>query len=146
MFRGRYAHTIDAKGRVSIPAPYRPEIQEHMDRPPYLTNQPRCLGLYPHEQWLEFEKSLVSMSQVRPEVQLFARFLVSGAVACPIDGHGRIAVPPHLRQHAGLEREVTILGTGPHVEIWNREEGEREIERASERAEDLARTMADLGL
>jgi MraZ protein len=146
MFRGRFGHTIDAKGRVSIPAAYRSEIQEQDENPPFLTNLPRCLGLYPNERWLDFERSLVNMSQVRPEVQLFARFLVSGAVECPIDGHGRITVPAHLREHAGLEREVTILGTGTHIEVWNREDGQREIERAAARADDLATMIADLGL
>ncbi len=59
MFRGRFAHTIDAKGRVSIPASFRVELEQD-ERPPFLTNLPRCLALYPNDQWLENEGRVAS--------------------------------------------------------------------------------------
>lgn len=146
MFRGRHAHTIDGKGRLSLPAAYRAELQEHDDRPPFLTNLSRCLALYPHEKWLDFEERMSSMSQVRPEVHALQRFLFSGAVSSPIDRQGRILVPPQLREHAELEREVMIAGVGPRIEVWNRERLERELQRTAERSDEISSVLADLGL
>lgn len=146
MFRGRFAHTMDAKGRLSVPAPLRAELQEHEDRPPFLTNLPRCLGLYPHQRWLEIEERMASLSQVRSEVQAYQRFLLSGAQPCPIDRQGRLLVPPTLREHAALGREVMIAGVGPRVEIWNRERFEDELRGTVERSEQISSVLADLGL
>ena len=146
MFRGRFAHTIDAKGRVSIPAGFRVELQEHDERPPFLTNLPRCLALYPNEKWLEIEERVANLSQIRPEVQAYQRFLVSGAQPCPIDRQGRMLVPPPLREHAGLEREVIIAGVGPRIEMWDRERFDEELRLTIERSDEISSVLADLGL
>jgi MraZ protein len=146
MFRGRYPHTIDPKGRVSMPTAFRAELQEHEDRPPFVTNLSRCLALFPQQRWLEFEERMASLSQVRPEVQAFQRFLVSGAQECAIDRQGRILLPQHLRQHAGLEREVIIAGVGPRIEIWDRSRLDEEIRRVAERNDEISTVLADLGL
>jgi MraZ protein len=137
---------MDPKGRVSMPMIYRAELQEHEDRPPFVTNLSRCLALFPHERWLELEERMASLSQVRPEVQAYQRFLVSGAQECPIDRQGRILLPQHLRQHAGLERDVVIAGVGPRIEIWDRGRLEDEIRRVTERHDEISRDLADLGL
>ena len=122
MARGRFAHTIDAKGRVSIPAGLRVELQATDDRPPILTNlvDTPAVGLFSHDRWEEIERRLANMSQMQPEIQSVQRMLVSGAVESPIDGQGRLLIPPHLREHAGLDREVTIAGVGARIEIWDR--------------------------
>lgn len=146
MFRGRFAHTIDAKGRVSIPASFRVELQEHDEQPPFLTNLPRCLALYPNDKWLEIEERVASLSQIRPEVQAYQRFLVSGAQASPIDRQGRMLLPPTLREHAALEREVIIAGVGPRIEIWDRERFDEELQRTIERSDEISSVLADLGL
>ena len=86
------------------------------------------------------------MSQVQPEVQAVRRMLVSGAVECPIDGQGRILIPPHLREHAGLERDVTFAGVGARIEIWSKERYEGEIRQTRERAHEIATIAAQLGL
>jgi MraZ protein len=111
-----------------------------------VTNLSRCLALFPHERWLELEERMASLSQVRPEVQAYQRFLVSGAQECPIDRQGRILLPQHLRQHAGLERDVVIAGVGPRIEIWDRGRLEDEIRRVTERHDEISRDLADLGL
>ena len=77
-FRGRFVHSIDAKGRVSIPSGYRLELQEHSERAPILTNTDQCLVLYPFEDWCAFEEDLEQLSPVDPDVQSFRRLMVSG--------------------------------------------------------------------
>jgi len=132
MFRGRFVHTIDSKGRMSIPTVFRGELTRHGARAPILTNMLACLALYPFEDWEKIEQRLCSASPMQLEVQALQRFMVSGAVECPLDGQGRVLVPPHLREHARLEREVTIAGVGPRIELWDKARFD----------EDLAKTRA----
>ena len=148
MARGRFHHTMDAKGRVSIPAGFRTELLADGDHPPVLTTLVDCpaLGLFSQARWREIEEKLASMSQMQPEVQSVRRMLVSGAEDCPVDGNGRILVPPHLREHAGLEREVTIAGTGPRIEIWDKSRFDEEMQRMRDNAHDIASIVAQAGL
>jgi MraZ protein len=124
------------------------QLQAHDQRPPILAaliDKP-ALGLYAHGRWEEVEDRLESMSQVQPEVQAVRRMLVSGAVECPIDAQGRILVPPHLREHAGLSRDVTFAGVGARIELWSKERYEAEIRGTRERAHEIATIAAQLGL
>jgi MraZ protein len=119
MFRGRHGHTIDAKGRVSIPVAYRMELQQRSDQPAFLTADENCLRLYPFEDWCNHEREIVAQAELDPDARDYARLVISGAVEAPIDKQGRILVPQYLRDHAHLEREVTIAGVGHTVEIWD---------------------------
>jgi MraZ protein len=119
MFRGRHGHTIDAKGRVSIPVAYRMELQQRSDQPAFLTADENCLRLYPFEDWCDHERKIVAQAELDPDARDYARLVISGAVEAPIDKQGRILVPQYLRDHAHLEREVTIAGVGHTVEIWD---------------------------
>lgn len=129
MFRGRYVHTIDAKGRVSLPVEYRTELQQRSDLAPFLTNMPDHLALYPHEDWVAFEDKLFDADPFSPEAQDLQRFMVSGATPCAPDNQGRILIPPLLRQHAHLDKEVVIAGVRTHIQIWDRVRFEQEFER-----------------
>ena len=119
MFRGRHSHTIDAKGRVSIPAAYRMGLQQRSDQPAFLAADENCLRLYPFEDWCNHERHIVAQAELDPDARDYARLVISGAVEAPIDRQGRILVPQYLREHAHLEREVTIAGVGLTVEIWD---------------------------
>ena len=142
MFRGRFVHTIDAKNRMSLPAGFRQELQRQSDNPPILTNAHECLDLYPYEDWLEFEERIVGSSHVDPEILDYARMRISGAITCPIDKQGRILVPSHLREHAGLEREVTVAGVGPKIELWDKARFERNLTQTNARYVEMARSVA----
>jgi MraZ protein len=120
MLRGRAVHTIDTKGRLSIPAGFRVELERYGDRHPILTTQLDCLALYPYEAWREIEREIEAGSPLQPEVQDLQRLLYSGAVECPVDRQGRISIPAQLREEAGLEKEVTVAGVGNRIEIWDR--------------------------
>jgi len=148
MFRGRHMHTMDAKGRVSVPVSFRAGLLPEGDPsgPPILTNLQHCLALYPHETWLAFERQLSEASSMDPEVQALQRFMVGAATDCPIDGQGRILVPPYLRAHGGLERDVTIVGVGKRVEVWDSERFRREFERTTERLGEISAVAQRFGL
>ena len=136
-------HTIDAKNRMSLPAGFRQELQERGEQPPILTNAHECLDLYAYEDWLEFEEKIVGIAAVDPEAQAYARWMVSGAMPCPIDKQGRILVPPHLREHAGLQREVTVAGVGPKIELWEKARFDANLTRAQARFPEIAHSVAE---
>lgn len=132
MFRGRFLHTLDPKGRISIPATFRTELARLDDRPPILTNLVQCVAMYSHRAFLQIEEQLSQAPSMQPEVQALQRFFVSGATECPIDGAGRILVPPHLREHAALEKDIVIAGVGSRIELWNRTRFETDLARTQE--------------
>jgi MraZ protein len=142
MFRGRFVHTIDAKNRMSLPVAFRQEIQRRSDRAPILTNANQCLELHPFEDWEDYESDIVAMAKFDPEAQAYARMVVSGAVECPIDKQGRILVPPHLRDYAGFDRDVTVAGVGTKIELWNTARFETNLIQTQARFEDMAMSLA----
>ena len=121
MFRGRFEHIVDSKGRVSIPAKFRELLAEKYDDRLILTNFDRCLVAYPYEGWRVLEERVSSLSMVKKEVKAFQRFFISGATECPIDKLGRILVPPTLRDYAQLERNVVFAGMLRKFEVWSKE-------------------------
>jgi MraZ protein len=142
MFRGRFVHTIDAKNRMSLPAGFRQELQRRSDQPPILTNAHEWLDLFPYEDWLEFEERIVNSATVDPDLQDYARWRISGACSCPVDKQGRILVPPYLREHAGLDREVTVAGVGPKIELWDKARFEKSLTQTNARYSEMARSVA----
>lgn len=146
--QGESTNRLDAKGRLAIPPGMRMELLGKDDRPPVVTRllDAPALGLYPAERWLEFKRRIETMSQLKPAVQKVRRMVVAGAKETPIDAQGRILIPPHLRQYAGLERDVSILDTGARLEIWDRSRYEHELQTIQVQCQDLANEVGDLGL
>jgi len=146
MFRGRFEHTIDLKGRVSIPAKFRELLVEKYDDRLILTNFDRCLVAYPYPEWIVLEEKVSSLSMVKKETKAFQRFFISGATECPIDKLGRIVVPPTLREYAQLEKNVVFAGMLKKFEIWGKERWEEEISRSKENFEGISEALAELGI
>ena len=120
------------------------EIQRRGEKPPVLTMEQGCLSLYPHDDWEEFERSLSRASNMQPEVLKVTRFFCANAEDAPIDSQGRILIPKHLRQHAGLEREVTVTGMGARIEIWDTASLEQELQRTYDRLDEYRAVVASL--
>jgi MraZ protein len=146
MFRGRFEHIVDSKGRVSIPAKFRELLAEKYDDRVILTNFDRCLVAYPYEEWRVLEERVSSLSMVKKEVKAFQRFFISGATECPIDKLGRILVPPTLRDYAQLGRNVVFAGMLRKFEIWSKEHWLEEIKRSEVDFEGMGEALADLGI
>ena len=136
-------HTIDAKNRMSLPAGFRQELHRRdPDRAPILTNAHECLELHPFSDWEEYERQIVSMATIDPKAQAYTRMMVSGAVECPIDKQGRILVPPHLREFAQLDREVTVAGVGTKIELWDAARFATNLIHTQANYEDVAHELA----
>jgi MraZ protein len=95
------------------------ELQKRSDQAPILTADEDCLRLYPFTDWCDYEDKIVARAQIDPNARDYVRLVISGAVEAPIDKQGRILVPGYLREHAHLEKDVTIAGVGPTVELWD---------------------------
>ncbi|HSQ63716.1 MAG TPA: division/cell wall cluster transcriptional repressor MraZ [Polyangiaceae bacterium] len=148
MFRGRYEHTIDQKGRTSLPAKYREVLAAIGERRIVLTSSlDPCLVAYTMPEWLGFEEKISKLSQFDRAVQKLRRIYVSGAVECEVDDSGRVLVPPTLRDHGKLSKEVLWAGAGRYAELWDKQMWRDHTEIASdeERAQMAAR-LAELGL
>ena len=125
MFRGRHDHTIDAKGRLSIPRVFRGELEGGEDKPPMLVIQKDHISLFPADAWTAKEQRLQTLSEFDPDAEQLRRFFMSGSQPCPVDPQGRILVPSFLRDHAGLDTKVIMAGVIDRVEIWSPSRFER---------------------
>ena len=142
MFRGRFVHTVDSKGRVAIPASFRSELSRRSERAPILTNMLDCLALYPYDDWASFEERLVNVDPLMTEGQDMQRFMISGASDTPLDSQGRILIPPFLREHAKIEREVTLAGVGPRIEIWDKTRFDEQLANTQARFHEISREIS----
>ncbi|MGI6498344.1 MAG: division/cell wall cluster transcriptional repressor MraZ [Oscillospiraceae bacterium] len=134
---GSYQHTIDAKGRLFIPAKLREELGDVF----YLAmGMDGCLAVYPEESWEGFMEKLEQLPTAQTRAM---RTFFANTVKCELDSQGRILVPQKLRAYAGLEKEVVVNGAQNRVEIWNAESW-NEVEDLS--AESLLSVMKALGL
>ena len=120
MFTGSFFHTMDNKGRVSIPSRYRDILQERQDRQLILTNFDNYLLAFPQSEWVKIEAKMGEQALFRKDVRAFQRFLISGVEECPLDRQGRILVPQNLREYAKLTREVALVGMVRCFELWDR--------------------------
>jgi MraZ protein len=118
MFLGEYEHTVDAKGRVAVPARFRAQ----MDRGSVISKgMGVCLSVYTMERWEEKSNELVA-GKTSDELRDFERRIYPSASEIDLDGQGRMIIPAKLRDYARIElsSEVTIAGVRDHFEIWNR--------------------------
>ena len=141
MFMGRYNHTIDPKGRLSIPSKYREILGDEFV---VSKGMDGCLFVYANEDWKVFEEKLASLPLINPEARQFARFFLSGAQYVTVDKQGRILLPAVLREFAGIEKEIVLAGVVSHIEIWSKERWQ--AESSYDDMDEVAEHMASLGL
>ena len=110
MFTGSYFHTMDNKGRVSIPARYREILKGGKDHQIIITNFGGYVLAFPQSEWNKIEAKFAEQPLFRKDVRDFQRFLISGVEECILDRQGRILVSPNLRNYARLSREVSWWG------------------------------------
>ncbi|WP_394826410.1 division/cell wall cluster transcriptional repressor MraZ [Pendulispora albinea] len=147
MFRGRYEHSIDAKGRTSLPARYRDHLAALGERRIVLTSAlDPCLVAYAMPEWTAFEEKISKLPQFDRAVQKLKRIYVSGAVECEVDDSGRILVPPTLREHASLQKDVLWAGAGKYAELWDKAAWKQAFETTEDERRDISARLAELGL
>jgi len=144
MFRGRYEHTVDTKGRTSIPSKFREVLATNYDERLIMTNFDGCLWAYPVAEWQVIESKVSALPQFRDDVKALQRFFISAATECPIDKQGRILIPPTLREYAGLEKDIIMVGMTRRIEIWAKDRWNKDFDKCQKLA--TTGNFSDLGL
>ena len=119
MLMGAYNHTIDAKGRVTIPAKFRCELGDHFVVTRGLS---KCLSAYSYERWQKIEDNLSKISLTSKTGSKLTRLILGNAIECEVDKMGRILITGELRAKADLDKDVVLVGLGNRIEIWNKAE------------------------
>ena len=142
MLIGEYEHSLDAKGRLIMPAKLRTDMGEKFIITKGLDG---CLFVFSQNEWSNFESKLKELPLTNKNARDFVRFFLSGATECEIDKQGRFLIPTNLRETATLQKEVVIIGVGTRIEIWDKEKwNSYNDENIS--VEDIAENMTMLGI
>lgn len=118
MFMGSYKNSIDAKSRMIIPSKYRDAlglkcvVTKGIDR---------CLYIYPVDEWDNFAAKLATLPKADANARNFVRHFYANAEECEIDRQGRITISQTLRDYAGIQKELSTMGTGEKIEVWARD-------------------------
>ena len=141
MFLGEYTHTIDGKGRLTVPAKFRGELAAGLV---VTRGLDRNLVVYPMVEWEKLAKEILARPITDQRMRDFRRRVFAGAVDIEPDRQGRILIPPYLREFAGIDGEVIIAGMFSSLEIWSGAEWAK-VKESIESSDDAAR-WADLGI
>ncbi len=141
MLIGEYEHSVDTKGRLIMPAKLRDEIGYKFIVTKGLDG---CLFVFPLKEWEIFQEKLRALPVSDKNARNFTRFFFAGAIECEIDKQGRFLVSSNLREFAGLDKDVIIIGMNSRLEIWSKEKWQQCDENIS--ADEIAEHMTDLGI
>jgi MraZ protein len=140
MFLGEYEHSLDEKGRLTLPARFRESFQDGLVM---TRGMDGCLIVYPAAEWhMLVESQFTALNPLSRDDRMMQRYFFTGAAEAVPDRQGRVGIPAVLARRAGLEREVVVAGVFDHLEIWDRARWRAEIEDVEGRAEDVAERLA----
>lgn len=125
MFLGEFVHVIDGKGRLTVPAKFRADLDTTLV---VTRGIDRCLALYPIPQWEQLAAQVSELPLTDRQARAFRRLIFANASDVSPDGQGRILIPPRLREYASLDGEVVVVGLNTHIELWSPDAWNRERE------------------
>lgn len=143
MLMGEYNHSLDAKGRVILPADFRNELGESFIITKGLDN---CLFIYPQSEWEQLSVKLRQLPLAKTEARAFVRFFFAGARQVELDKQGRFLIPATLRQHASLKKDAVLIGVSNRIEVWSKDEWLKYNEEITPSVSAIAETLAELGI
>jgi len=118
MFLGRFEHSVDNKGRVSVPARFRGELSGELI---ITRGNDRCLYLFTQEAWEPLAAKLNALPTGDADARNLRRAVFSAAEPVELDKQGRVMIPDHLRQYSGITANTSIIGLGSYIEIWDQQ-------------------------
>lgn len=141
MFMGEYNHTIDAKGRLIIPAKFREVLGDEFV---VTKGMDGCLFVFDNSEWQSFAEKLRSLPMIDKEVRQFTRFFLAGAASVEVDKQGRILIPSVLRDFAGITKDTVLIGVGSRIEIWSKDRWEGTV--TYQDMDEISTHMVELGI
>jgi MraZ protein len=120
-FLGEYEATVDAKGRFLLPAGFKKQLPEEAGNQFVISRGfEKCLTLYPMKSWEPIFSDLSKLNDFDPKVREFRRYFLNGATIIELDSAGRLLVPPNLKEHAALEKDIVLVAAMNKIEIWDK--------------------------
>jgi len=142
MFLGAFTHTIDEKGRLTVPAKFRADLAAGL----VVTRAiDRCLAIYPMEEWEQLAGQVSALPVTDRRARAFRRLVFADATDAIPDKQGRVLIPPRLREYAGIDGEVVVTGLNTYIEVWNPDAWDEERARVEAREADIE-AWAALGI
>ncbi len=144
MLGGEYRHTLDPKGRVSIPAKFRNELGDVFVISKGIGE--KCLFIFTVGEWQKIENKIRNLPLSDRNARQFTRYFVGGASECEIDKQGRVMIPPYLREYASLKKDVVVIGATTRVEIWDADLWNGYMSKEDDSFSDMLDSMRELGI
>ena len=143
MFLGEFNHTIDDKGRLTIPAKFRDELESGVVITRGLDG---CLWAYGRSEWEALAEKIAKLPTTNPAARNFSRFVFSSAFDSIPDRQGRILLPQNLRDYAGIQNETIVIGVKSKLEIWNPAKWSEVVTTVEQDTEAIIAQLQDLGI
>ncbi len=145
MFYGEYIHGIDQKGRLILPSRFRDAAKDNNIEKFFVTRGlDKCIFMFSEYEWRIQEQKFKNLSFTKQEARTFNRMFFSGAVDVVPDGQGRFIIPPYLKEFAGINKEVILIGVSNRIEIWDRGTWKNFFDQSNNVFEQTAEKMMDL--
>ncbi len=129
MFQGSHSINMDAKGRFAIPAKQRECLMSMTEGRIVMTahTQDKCVLVYPQNEWETLLPAIQNLPSLNRQAQRIQRLLLGYATSLELDGNGRVLIPPTLREYAGLDKKLMLVGLGKKLELWNEEKWQKSV-------------------
>jgi len=143
MLLGEYQHSLDAKGRMAVPAKFRDTLSAGAIVTRGLDN---CLFVFTREEWGKLADKIIALPLAQANSRAFTRLMLSGAMDAELDRQGRMLIPDYLRKYANLKREVVVTGLYNRIEIWDSVNWKKYKEKTESASEEIAEKLGELGI
>ena len=143
MFIGEYAHTLDDKARIAIPAKFRKKFVRGVVVTRGLDN---CLFVYPMQEWAKLADKLAALPISQSNSRAFSRLMLAGAIDLDLDKQGRVVIPEYLRSYAKLGKRVVITGLYNRLELWSDKSWKSYKQSTESRSGSIAEKLGELGI
>lgn len=143
MFIGEYTHSLDTKGRMAIPAKFRPKI---LNEAIITRGLESCLFIFTKADWEEMAKKINALPLAQANARAFQRLMLAGAMEAELDSQGRILIPDYLRTYAGLKKEAVVAGLYNRIEVWDTSAWAEYKQKTEGNSEEIAEKLGELGI
>jgi len=147
-FSGKYYYTVDPKGRIIIPAPFREIITSNYSAKLFITNAPfdKCLHIYPMEEWNKLQEQVRTKPRSDQAIRFFLRRVIASAIETEMDRQGRVLIPVSLREDASINSNIVMAGQIDRIELWDRSEWDTWFDPAKVDRKAIEDKLAEYGL
>lgn len=143
MFIGEFQHNIDSKGRIAVPAKFRPKV---LGGAIITRGLDHCLFVLTAKDWEILAQKLIALPLAQANSRAFVRHMLSGASDVELDTQGRILIPDYLRKYAGLSKEAKVIGVYNRMEIWDTAAWEGYKSKTENASDEIAEKLGELGI